>query len=268
MVDQIILTTLDGLRLNVAAADVSLQSVRQSLQEAIAQLQAKGIPVIIFTERDRAEVEPIRTQLGLTAPFITESGSGIFTSVNHNPFTPVLGEKEGDYYVQTLGCPYVQARAGLRVIANVISHPLKGFGDFTVDQLKRSAKISEDAAHRAKAREFSEPFMTPKAVDAETLREAAEEMGFGLVLRSPDEGRFSELIGPGAGLEKAVTVVVGAYQKQLPAGETLKVMGISHRADDLALLAKSQSVEWTSVLISPEEPAPEGWLAAVTPLLA
>ncbi|MEL6816866.1 MAG: hypothetical protein AAFP03_18980, partial [Cyanobacteria bacterium J06598_3] len=224
----------------------------------------------------------IRESLGLTAPFITESGSGIFTPVSHNPFNPALGEKDGDYYVEILGCPYVQARAGLRVIANIISHPLKGFGDFTVDQLKRFSKVSEEVAHQAKAREFSEPFMTPKAVEAEALTQAAEEMGFEVVLRSPEEGRFSELIGAGAGIVPAIQRLVSAYQKQLPEGEVLQVVGVSDHADDHHALAKvysqgDQSVSWAGLAMSPgskkpvnqlSDDDPGSWLSVAVPLLS
>ena len=275
MTNQIIFIAFEGL---LSGFDAE----REALTQEIAQLQARDIPVIVFTDRDRAEVEPIREQLGLTAPFITESGSGIFTPVSHNPFDPALGEKDGDYYVEILGCPYVQARAGLRVIANVISHPLKGFGDFTVDQLKRFAKISEEVAHQAKAREFSEPFMTPKAVEAGTLTQAAEEMGFGVVLRSPEEGRFSELVGAGAGIVPAIQALVAAYQNQLPEGEVLQVVGVSDHADDLNALSQTyrqdhQSVHWAGLVMSPggEKPvnqlsddAPGSWLSVALPLLS
>lgn len=271
--NQIVFTALKGALVDSGWASETLEAMSEAdysqVKGAIAQLQSQGTAVIVFTDCDRAELEPIRAQLGMASPFITESGSAIFTPVSHNPFEPVLGEKDGDYHVEVLGCPYVQARAGLRVIANSISHPLKGFGDFTVDQLKRMAKVSEASAHRAKSREFSEPFMTPKAVETEILRAAAEEMGFGVVLRSEAEGRFSELIGAEAGLGKAAAQVVEAYQRQLPEGQVLKVMGISDRSEDLSVLAEaSQAANWTSTLLSADKAAPAGWLDAINPLLA
>jgi mannosyl-3-phosphoglycerate phosphatase len=224
------------------------------------------VPVIAFTERDRAELEPIRQQLAWRDPFITESGGGIFTPVSHNPFTPALGEQDGDYYVQELGCPYVQARAGLRVLANAIAHPLKGFGDFTVPQLQKFLGISEQAAHQAKAREFSELFMTPKAVDSAVLVQTAEEMGFGIILREAEESRFSELMGPEAGLGRAIAQLIAAYQNQLPPGETLRVIGISHHEDELATLAYAAAeTRWQGALVT--EPTDwavtvENWLKA------
>lgn len=265
MAEWIVVTGLEGALLNLADEENKVED--GSMKRAIAQLKAKGVPVIVFTDSDRAEVEPIRERLGLVSPFITESGSGIFTPVNQNPSEVPLGEKEGEYYVEVLGCPYVQARAGLRVMANLIAHPLKGFGDFTVPQLEKAMQLSEAAAHRAKDREFSEPFMTPKAVDAAVLRQTAEEIGFGLLLRSPNEGRFSVLMGPEAGLELAVQRVIASYQQQMAqmaGSEPLKVLGLSAQADELAVLAVAcGSAEWTGAKVA----GPSDWLAAVAPLL-
>ncbi|CAN5752800.1 hypothetical protein BH23CYA1_BH23CYA1_13390 [soil metagenome] len=258
MTEQIILTALEGMSLLVADC--------AQLRTVLAQLRAKGVPVIAFTERDRAELAPIRQQLDWVDPFITESGSGIFTPVNHNPFELAPGEREGDYYVQALGCPYVQARAGLRVMANMISHPLKGFGDLTVEQLQRAAGLSQEAAHQAKAREFSEPFMTPQAVAADVVLQAAQEIGFRVIVRSPEESRFSELLGAGAGLGSAAAQVIAAYQSQLPPGKTLKVLGISNQAEALTALAECHdSMVWTGTVVS--DPSPSGWISAVQPLL-
>lgn len=257
MANQIVLTAWDGAFLTALQADSSLPQMMASLKE-------KRVPVIAFTWRDRAELEPIRAQLSWIDPFITESGSGIFSPVADDPFSPALGEQDGDYYIQELGCPYVQARAGLRVLANLLGHPLKGFGDFTVPKLQQFLEISEDAAHQAKAREFSELFMTPKAIESAALIKAAEEMGFGIILRSAEESRFSELIGAKAGLAAAVEQVIAAYQHQLASGETLRVLGLSDRADELATLAKasassSSPADWQDSIVS----APLGWRAAV-----
>ncbi len=248
--NQIVLTAWDGEFLSGAQPEV---------RSVLAELTEKGVPVIAFTGSDRAELEPIRQQLNWTDPFITESGSGIFTPVDHNPFSEPLGEQDGGYYVQDLGCPYVQARAGLRVLANVISHPLKGFGDFTVPQLQKFLGITEDAAHRAKAREFSEPFMTPKAVEASLLVKAAEEMGFGVVLSAPEENRFSQLTGAQADVSLAVGQIVDAYRTALAEGKTLRILGLNPRAEALSevfwdsLPVTDASVEWTTHAVADVE---------------
>lgn len=262
MADQIILTVWNRVFLQAIEGDGGL---RTRVGEAIAQMKAKRVPVIVFTECDRAEVDPIRRQLNWTDPFITESGSGIFTSVNHNPFAPVLGEQDGDYYVQALGCPYVQARAALRVLANEISHPLKGFGDFTVPKLERFLGVSETTAHRAKAREFSEPFMTPKAVEPDVLVKAAKEIGFDIILRNPKENRFSELVRAGVGVSAAAKQVIEAYQNQMPAGATLKIAGVG-RDDDLEVLAAGGSAVWRGLTIATVDEGVLSWVEAIASL--
>ncbi len=214
------------------------------VKSALSRLSADGVAVILFSQCDRAQLEPIRQALDLDDPFIVESGSAIFTPVVSNPFeeTPqkALGDRDGDYFVIQLGCPYVQARAGLRVIANIISHPLKGLGDFTIPQLQRLASLSEDAAHRVKAREFSELFMTPKAVEPEALERAAQEMGFSVIWRTIEESRFSELLGAGASLTAAVKALLFAYAFT---DETLEVAGLSQHQSALdSLRAGTQSV--------------------------
>lgn len=263
-VAQIVITAWDSLFGSASSLDDECERLRPVIDE----LRSQAVPVIVFSERDRTELEPIRQQIGLRDPFITESGSAIFTPADHNPFDPVLGEKEDGYFVEMLGCPYVQARAGLRVIANIVSHPLKGFGDYTVPQLQRAAGLSEAAAHKAKAREFSEPFMTPKAVTEEALRQAAEEMGFGVIWRSPEESRFSELVGAGAGLVQAVSIIVEAYRSQLEADTLLNVVGISDRLAGLAELEnvceQLDNVTWQGVLAGNAEE----WKTAVVSLFS
>ncbi len=217
----------------------------QRMKLALGRLSADGVTVILFSECDRAQLEPIRKALDLDDPFIVESGSAIFTPVASNPFeeTPqkALGDRDGDYFVMQLGCPYVQARAGLRVVANMISHPLKGLGDFTIPQLQRLASLSEEEAHQAKAREFSELFMTPKAVEPEVLGRAAEEMGFNVIWRTSEVSRFSELVGAGASLTAAVAALLSAYSSM---GEILEVAGLSqHRSVLDCLRAATQSVD-------------------------
>ncbi|MEL6470873.1 MAG: haloacid dehalogenase [Cyanobacteria bacterium J06623_4] len=228
MTKKIVLIAFDDMLQNSSEV-LSLETPAESYAQLLSMLtevRALDVPVILFTQCDRAQLEPILQPLDWTDPFITENGSGIFTPVDHNPFAEPLGEREGDYYVQDLGCPYVQARAGLRVLANVIGHPLKGFGDFTVSQLQKSLGVSEDAAHRAKAREFSEPFMTPKAVKAASLVQSAEEIGFGVVLNPSEKSRFSQLVGAQANVHSAVDQLMGAYQKRLPKERELRILGV------------------------------------------
>lgn len=266
MTQLIIFTDLDGTLLNGETYDYA------ATVPIIQQLKSLKIPVVPVTSKTKAEVTTLRQDVGLTDPFVTENGSGIFVEVNHNPFNQTPGEQEGDYYVVELGCPYVQARAGLRVIANELHHSLLGFGDMTINRLQKYTGLSAKDAQEAKARDFSEPFITPKAVTSEQIVAAVESVGFKVVVGD----RFSHLIGPEAGKGNAVKHLVALYQTILPPGETIVTIGLGNSPNDLDML---ENVHHSIVLpgangphpqlanrgweIAPA-PAPQGWVEAVT----
>lgn len=262
----IIFTDLDGTLLNGETYDYA------ATVPIIQQLKSLKIPVVPVTSKTRAEVSTLRRDVGLTDPFVTENGSGIFVEVNHNPFNEPPGEQEGDYYIVDLGCPYVQARAALRVIANELRHSLLGFGDMTINRLQKYTGLSAKDAQEAKAREFSEPFITPKAVTPEQIVETVQSVGFKVVVGD----RFSHLIGPEAGKGNAVKHLVSLYQSILPPDETIVTIGLGNSPNDLDML---ENVDHSIVLpgvkgphpqlsdrgweIAPS-PAPQGWVEAVT----
>lgn len=266
MTQLIIFTDLDGTLLNGETYDYA------ATVPIIQQLKSLKIPVVPVTSKTRAEVSTLRQEVGLTDPFVTENGSGIFVEVNHNPFKEPPGEQEDDYYVVDLGCPYVQARAGLRVIANELRHSLLGFGDMTIERLQKYTGLSAKDAQEAKAREFSEPFITPKAVTSEQIVEAVETIGFKVVVGD----RFSHLIGPDAGKGNAVKRLVALYQSILPSDENIVTIGLGNSPNDLDML---ENVDHPIVLPGAEGPhpqlgnrgwhiasasAPQGWVDAVT----
>ncbi|ESA36921.1 mannosyl-3-phosphoglycerate phosphatase family [Leptolyngbya sp. Heron Island J] len=256
MTQLIIFTDLDGTLLNGETYDYGVTV------PIIQQLKALKIPVIPVTSKTRAEVSTLRQDVGLSDPFVTENGSGIFVEINHNPFNQSPGEQKEGYYVVDLGCPYVQARAGLRVIANELHHSLLGFGDMTITRLQKYTGLSAKDAQEAKAREFSEPFITPKAVTSEQIVAAVEAVGFKVVVGD----RFSHLIGPEAGKGNAVKRLVALYQSILSPGETIVTIGLGNSPNDLAML---DHVDYPIVLPGSQGPHPQlgdrGWTIAPSP---
>lgn len=266
----LIFTDLDGTLLNGETYDY------QAALPVLALLAQRQIPVIPVTSKTRQEVEGLRQAVGLREPFIVENGSAIYIPKlpkDSVPFALPEGEDEGDYRVLSLGCNYVTARAGLKAIAQDLGRPLKGFGDWTVDQVAQMTGLAPEDAKQAKAREFSEPFMTPKNVTPEDLRQAVEDMGFRVVLGD----RFSHLIGGEAGKGEAVRQLVALYQSVIP--EPLVTIGLGNSPNDLAML---EVVDHPVILPGENGPhpqlaergwpvaptvAPEGWAEAITDLL-
>ncbi|PZV09206.1 MAG: haloacid dehalogenase [Leptolyngbya sp.] len=266
----IIFTDLDGTLLNGETY------AYQAALPTLAKLADQGIPVIPVTSKTRQEVAQLRQDVGLRDPFVVENGSAIYIPTDYTGFAlPPGGDVDG-YRVLPLGCNYVTARAGLKAIAQDLGRPLKGFGDWTVDQVVQLTGLSPTEAKQAKAREFTEPFMTPKNVPTDQLREAVEAMGFRVVIGD----RFSHLIGGEAGKGRAVHQLVQLYQASGPEAQPITTIGLGNSPNDLDML---ENVDHPIVLPSAHgphpqladrswqiapAPAPEGWAIAVESVLA
>ena len=248
MARQLILTTLDWIFEAGAVDEADLASVRSQIDK----LRRRSTAVVGFSRRSRAELSSLLNKIGPLDGIVVENGSAIAVPASGSLLETPPGELDGDCYIFDLGCPYVQARAGLRVLANLVSHPLKGFGDFTVQQLERSLQVSESAAHQAKAKEYSEPFMIPKAVEAQQLQKTASGMGFKVVWprEQADErsGRFALLLGAGASVKAAAGEVI----KAATSDESIDVLTVSNQTDDLMnwrQAAEEQKVRLSEALI-------------------
>ena len=266
----IIFTDLDGTLLN--SESYSYQAALPTL----AKLKQAGIPVIPVTSKTRREVEQLRTDVGLTEPFVVENGSAVYIPKHQTSFGLPEGDDVDDYRILPLGCNYVTARAGLKAIATTIGRPLKGFGDWSVEQIVQLTGLPPEGAKQAKAREFTEPFMTPKNVTPEALRDAVEDMGFKVVIGD----RFSHLIGGEAGKGVAVHRLVELFQEKHPDSTDVITIGLGNSPNDLDML---ENVDHPIVLPGQNGPhprladrgwriapaaAPEGWQLAVETILA
>jgi len=266
----IVFTDLDGTLLNGETY------AYQAALPTLAKLTAQGIPVVPVTSKTRQEVAQLRQDVGLRDPFVVENGSAVYIPLDQSRFALPPGEDVEGYRVLQLGCNYVTARAGLKAIAQDLGRPLKGFGDWSVDQVVQLTGLSPEEAKQAKAREFTEPFMTPKNVPADQLREAVEAMGFRVVIGD----RFSHLIGAEAGKGNAVHQLVQLYRVSHPEAQAIATIGLGNSPNDLDML---ENVDYPIVLPGPHgphpqladrgwtiapAPAPEGWALAVETALA
>jgi mannosyl-3-phosphoglycerate phosphatase len=266
----IVFTDLDGTLLNGETY------AYQAALPVLADLTHRGIPVVPVTSKTRQEVAQLRQDLGLHDPFVVENGSAIYIPTERSRFALPPGEDVEGYRVLQLGCNYVTARAGLKAIAQDLGRPLKGFGDWSIDQVVQLTGLSPSEAKQAKAREFTEPFMTPKNVPTDQLKAAVEALGFRVVIGD----RFSHLIGAEAGKGNAVHQLVTLYQTKNPAAAPITTIGLGNSPNDLDML---ENVDYPIVLpglhgphprladrgwtIAPE-PAPEGWAIALQTALA
>ncbi len=241
----------------------------------LSHLKGLGIPVIPVTSKTRAEVVTLLADLELHGPFVVENGSAAFVPRQGTGFPVPPGEEDGPYRVVQWGVAYVMARAGLKAIAQELGRPLKGFGDLSVEQVQQLTGLGTVAAQRAKQREFSEPFLTPKNVSAAQLTAAVEELGFQVVVGD----RFSHLIGAEAGKGVAVQALTALYRATLPPQTPLVTVGLGNSPNDLAMLTQTDraivlpgahgphpALADRGWAIAPA-PAPAGWAMALDSLL-
>jgi len=202
---------------------------------ALEQVTVGGAPFVWVTQRCGAEVMSFNTALGQPLPFIAEGGSVLYLpqqSLVWAPFDRDEAEAVGDYWAISLAGPYVQFRAGLRVLANELHHSLLGYGDITIERLQKMMGLSADAAQRAKARESSEPFLTPKAVTPAALSAAAEDLGFRVVCGE----RISYLLAEDVTLARAIARLLDCFQPG-SAAEMPVTAGLGAWPRDQSLLA-------------------------------
>lgn len=252
----VVFTDLDGTLLN--HDDYRYDAALPML----AWLKAHQIPVIAVTSKTRVEVEELLQALSFEEPFVVENGSGVFIPLHDKRFdltqTDVPQQEWEQHQRLCLGCTYDQARMGLQTLSQKLNQPLKGFGDMSVDELMALTGLSSEDALKAKAREFTEPFVNPGLASSE-LEQHVAEIGFQVLVGD----RFCHLIGLEAGKGKAVDLLVQCYQAvQTP----VKTVGLGNSPNDLAML---EVVDIPIVIPGVKGPHPglahQGWQIAPTP---
>lgn len=247
----IIFTGLDGMLLPIEDHDYEL------ITSVVQEFSQRDIPLIPVTNNTRAEVEELSRKIGLSTPFVVEQGSGIFIPQSNNNFTSPETNTVDNYHLYQLGCSYTEARAALKAVQEEISKILRGFGDMDEANIQSLKGLSLAAARRAKAREFSEYFMTPSRLDISTLQEIAIEYGFKIL----PQGDLSLIMGGKANQKQAIQWLKQNYQ----AGSDSKIttVGLGSTEQDLALL---EAVDIPVVIPTPEgiEPsfAEKNWHSA------
>lgn len=197
----IIFTDLDGSLLDGETYQYDAAS------EALAEIAARKIPLVLCTSKTRAEVEPLRQELENTFPFIVENGGAVYIPTNYFPEEPPNAVQRDGYHVLEFGMPYQRLREGLRRMEEKVGIRLVGFGDMTTDDIVTATGLSPIQASRAQEREYDEPFMLNDPSKVFELRHEAAQLGLIIVVA----GRFGHLVG-GTHKGQACRILIDLYK--------------------------------------------------------
>lgn len=199
---------------------------------ALEALKKKGACLVLASSKTRAELEPIRSQLGHDGPFIVENGGALCvpTGFFRVPLEGAIPQET--YEIIPFGTPYAQLRAALKEMAGTLGIQIHGFGDMTIEEVAERTGLTYHEATLAKRREYDEPFVLGNDALIESVCREAAARG----LTCTRGGRFYHLLGPND-KGTACRFLIQCCRRQLAASQgRLYTIGIGDSANDLPML--------------------------------
>jgi len=249
---------VDRVTRSHAAADAALDRLKQA-----------RVPVVLCSSKTRAELERLRQELGLSDPFISENGGGIFVPDDYFPF-PVEGELRDRLRVISLGMTYGEVRRRFAALRDRTGIAVRGFGDMGIEEVAALTGLTVEEARLAKQRDFEEPFLFPGRPDDRFLREIEGEK-----LRWT-QGKFFHLMGDHH-KGRAVNILRGLYDRgkgpvtTIGIGDSLNDLPFLLAVDRPVLVRKGSNRHDARLdipgLVRADGIGPAGWNEAVLELL-
>ncbi len=126
---------------------------------ALQVIKEKAFPVVLCSSKTRAEIDVIRKRADNHDPFISENGGGIFIPDPYFGFSFPYDKRIDQYRVIDLGTPYDRLRKDFQSLIQKSGVDLRGYGDFSIDEIAAQTGLSLEEARLAKQREYDEPFV-------------------------------------------------------------------------------------------------------------
>ena len=220
----IIFTDLDGTLL-----DQNTYSFKPALP-ALNLIKQKSIPLILSSSKTRAEIEQYQKKLENDHPFVSEDGGAIFIPKDYFSFLFHYDRELGEYFVLELGAPYSMIIEILDSIRKETGILIKGFSDFTEEELSSLCGLDPKEATFAKKREYDEPFIIEGGEkEFEIVKRKIKEKGMNYAWG----GRFHHIFGKND-KGKAVEILKELYENQF---FSISTVGIGDSLNDLPMLS-------------------------------
>ena len=158
---------------------------------AITALTKNKIPLIFCTSKTKVEIEPLRSKLNNSHPFISENGGAVHIPREYFSHKRGYDREDESYLIIELGTPYTRIREILGQIQLESGVNIRGFGDLHDKEVALFCDFSEEDARRAKQRDYDEPFFLEDKRDLPKIKELAALAN----LQISQGGRFFHLMG-------------------------------------------------------------------------
>ncbi len=265
----VIFTDLDGTLLDHDTYEW------ETAKPALEFCRQYNIPIIAVSSKTRAEIEMLQKKLGISAPFISENGGGIFFPKSQYPTRPTGAVSEKNLWKWSLGPPYDVLVNALKEIRDDLGWVIRGFFEMTPEEISNRTGLDLEISKLAAAREYDEPFIViePTVEDIDALEKAAEIRG----LQITAGGRFYHIHGK-KDKGDAVQRVILWYKTFQP---QLTTIALGDSPTDFSML---ESVNHPVLVGSPDHFAdlkdrihglkiteamgPEGWNSSVLDILS
>lgn len=254
----LIFTDLDGTLLDYS----SYQWDRA--KPALDLCQRFHVPVVLVSSKTRAEMERLRNEMGLSSPFISENGGGIFFPKEFSGNTPPNAAAVDNIYRWSLGVSYESLVRSLQEMRDKLGIYIRGFSDMTADEISDITGLDPESARLAAIREYDEPFIFPVNDSIDLVHEWAKKKG----LHISEGGRFYHLHGKndkGYAVKKLISWYKESYSDffTLALGDSPNDFSMLMEVDLPVLVRSSRSFpgiekEIPGVKIT-NEIGPEGW---------
>ena len=263
----IIFTDLDGTLLDHNSYEW------EEAKPALDICKLNHVPVIPVSSKTRAEMDILIHKLGLSSPFISENGGGIFFPKKEADRLPPGTFFAVNLWKCSLGVPYELLVTALGEIREELGWDIQGFSEMNAKEISHLTGLDPDSARLAAMREYDEPFIVKgrKKVDTDTLSEAAKRRG----LKISTGGRFYHLHGK-YDKGEAVGKLISWYREHhqvltIALGDSPNDFSMLKQVDTPVLIRSSRDFPGIREMIPglkiTREVGPKGWNSAVLDLL-
>ena len=260
----VIFTDLDGTLLDRETYDW------EAAEPALKLCYRHNFPIVLVSSKTRAEIEIFQAKLGLSAPFISENGGGVFFPRRSHHEGPPGAVVSDDSWKWSLGPSYDALVKALGEIRDELGWVIRGCSEMTPEEISNRTGLDLETSQLALRREHDEPFIIvePLDKDMDALEEAAERRGFQIT----EGGRFYHLHGKkdkGEAVKHLILWYKGSQPRLISValGDSPTDFSMLEQVDHPVLIRSSETYSGLKDRIPglkiTSQMGPEGWNSAV-----